>query len=577
MMPWVAVHLINGKMQPLERFPFVLGSSPDVDFQCLGEGVPEQAIWIQPKGKGIQVDFHAGQGSSTNCLLNGQAMVSGAILPPSTENLLQLGYNPILLIHVKDVETWMHQNSPPQFSLRSPSGAQYGPCSSQELNAQLEAIGSDWSNSIIHLEGSQVAIPMEIWKTGAELFQVHPTWSAQDHAHASTDEYTCPFCWESFDAPQVKAIAVHEDLRGDRLLGPDAMLRFSPTRFGPAGQPEDASGEPCSDRACPHCHQKLLPNFLEIPSKIISLVGSARSGKSYLLAILALFLPDFLAGKLNIRWEDHDPEGNILLNDLKNRLLAASDPEVAAIAKTAVGGVTYMNVQRGGRSVSMPRPFSYQISRDSRNSLVSIFYDNAGEHFTPQVAADQNPGALHVSKASAIMFLYDPLGNPMIKQRLRGLGVEDPQINSDFSDYQSVILAEMKTRIAKMRNLGPDAQLDVPLAFLVGKHDAWGDIFDDPKAQPRPVVRDGKLDLEAIDENSWQARAFLNHFSPSVVQNAEALAPNIKFFPISAFGHTPIPTAKGFAPDPRRIKPRLVEAPILWILHQIRPDLVPIL
>jgi hypothetical protein len=175
------------------------------------------------------------------------------------------------------------------------------------------------------------------------------------------------------------------------------------------------------------------------------------------------------------------------------------------------------------------------------------------------------------------MFLYDPLGNPMIKQRLRGLGVEDPQINSDFSDYQSVILAEMKTRIAKMRNLGPDAQLDVPLAFLVGKHDAWGDIFDDPKAQPRPVVRDGKLDLEAIDENSWQARAFLNHFSPSVVQNAEALAPNIKFFPISAFGHTPIPTAKGFAPDPRRIKPRLVEAPILWILHQIRPDLVPIL
>ena len=143
MMPWVAVHLINGKMQPLERFPFVLGSSPDVDFQCLGEGVPEQAIWIQPKGKGIQFDFHAGQGSSTNCLLNGQAMVSGAILPPSTENLLLLGYNPILLIHVKDVDAWMHQNSPPQFSLRSPSGAQYGPCSSQELNAQLEAIGSD--------------------------------------------------------------------------------------------------------------------------------------------------------------------------------------------------------------------------------------------------------------------------------------------------------------------------------------------------------------------------------------------------------------------------------------------------
>ena len=90
-MAWLAVHLISGKLQPLERFPFVIGSSPDVDFQCPGEGVSAQAIWIQPKGKGIQVDFHNGQGSSTNCLLNGQPMVPGTILSPGTENLIQLG------------------------------------------------------------------------------------------------------------------------------------------------------------------------------------------------------------------------------------------------------------------------------------------------------------------------------------------------------------------------------------------------------------------------------------------------------------------------------------------------------
>lgn len=577
-MSWVACHLVTGKSQLLERFPFILGSSPDVDFYCPGEGLLGKAIWLQAKGKGIQIDINSNQGLPDRCFLNGQILRPETVLSPATEYLFQLGYNPIFIVHSKDAQAWLSQTPPIQLSLQSPHGTQVGPWTSEELNQQLSSLGPEWAQATVRLEGTQIRIPLEEWRMGAELFQEKSAWSGPDRGSGSEGgEYTCPFCWESFDATQVKAIAVHEDLRGDRLLGPDAMMRFSPTHWGPTSQPEDASGEPCPDYACPHCHQRLFQNFLQIPPKIISLVGSARSGKSYLLAILAHILPDLLAGKLNIRWEDNDPEGNILLNDLKNRLFTASDPELAAIAKTAVGGVTYMSVHRGGRVVSMPRPFSYKISRNSRDSEVSIFYDNAGEHFTPQVAADQNPGALHVSKASAIMFLYDPLGNPMIRQRLRGLGVEDPQINSDFSDYQSVILAEMKTRIAKIRNLGPDAQLDVPLAFLVGKHDAWGGIFDDPKAQPRPVVRDGKLDLEAIDENSWQARVFLNHFCPSVVQNAEALAPKIKYFPISAFGHTPVPTAKGFAPDPQRIKPRLVEAPILWILHQIRRDLVPIL
>ena len=555
-----------------------MGSSPDVDFYCPGEGVPDQAIWIQSKGKGIQVDIHPNQGLPARCFLNGQILRPGTVLTPGTENLLQLGYNPIFLFYSKETEEWINQTPPFQLSLLSSQGQQAGPWNSEEFNRQLNELGPEWAQATVQLEGTQIRIPLSEWRMGAELFQEKPAWSGPDRdSGVGSGEYTCPYCWESFDAPQVKAIAVHEDLRGDRLLGPDAMLRFPPTKFGPSGQPEDASGTACPDRACPHCHQRLPPKFLEISSKIFSLVGSARSGKSYLLAVLALYLPDFLAENLKIRWEDHDPEGNILLNDLKNRLLAAGDPEVAAIAKTAVGGVTYMNVQLGGRAVSMPRPFSYQISRESRESLVGVFYDNAGEHFTPQVSSDQNPGALHVSKAAGIMFLYDPLGNPVIKERLRDLGVEDPQIDSDFADYQAVILAEMKTRIARMRNLGPDAQLGVPLAFLVGKHDAWADIFEDPSTQPRAVVREGKFDLEAVEENSWQARTFLNHFCPSVVQNAEALAPNIKYFPISAFGHTPVPTAKGFAPDPRRIKPRLVEAPILWLLHQIRPELVPVI
>jgi hypothetical protein len=355
------------------------------------------------------------------------------------------------------------------------------------------------------------------------------------------------------------------------------MRRFLPRHFDEQGFPTDEMGCTCRDLACPYCRHQLPLDLFRLPFHIVSLVGIQRSGKSYYLAILARILSQIMAREFAVRWEDLDPTGNIPLNDLRNRLFAAADAEGAALEKTALGGVMYTEVHRAGRVVAMPRPFTYRVTHPSGPQAAFVFYDNAGEHFTPQVSSDQNPGAMHVSKAAGIMFLYDPLGNPVIKERLRDLGVEDPQIDSDFADYQAVILAEMKTRIARMRNLGPDAQLDVPLAFLVGKHDAWADIFEDPSTQPRAVVREGKFDLEAVEENSWQARTFLNHFCPSVVQNAEALAPNIKYFPISAFGHTPVPTAKGFAPDPRRIKPRLVEAPILWLLHQIRPELVPVI
>ena len=154
---------------------------------------------------------------------------------------------------------------------------------------------------------------------------------------------------------------------------------------------------------------------------------------------------------------------------------------------------------------------------------------------------------------------------------------EDPQLYGiAYPDNQAVILAEMKVRIGRIKNLSSDESLNVPFAFIIGKYDAWKDIYKDNVPTPLPVVRNGKLDLEAIEQNSWQARFFLEQFCPAVVKNAEALAPNIKFFPASSFGHAPSQTSKGFAPDPQRIRPILIEAPILWILRQLRPDLVPV-
>ena len=84
-------------------------------------------------------------------------------------------------------------------------------------------------------------------------------------------EFTCPTCWLKFDRADVLSIAVHEDLRGDRKLGEDAMLRFVPTEFNSKGQAMDAMGLPTTDVACPHCHRKLPPGFMDVTHHIFLL------------------------------------------------------------------------------------------------------------------------------------------------------------------------------------------------------------------------------------------------------------------------------------------------------------------
>jgi hypothetical protein len=49
----------------------------------------------------------------------------------------------------------------------------------------------------------------------------------------------------------------------------------------------------------------------------------------------------------------------------------------------------------------------------------------------------------------------------------------------------------------------------------------------------------------------------------------------VLFFPVSSFGHAPVKVGSvDYVPDPRRLKPFMVEVPILWILSRIAPELV---
>jgi len=396
-------------------------------------------------------------------------------------------------------------------------------------------------------------------------------------AEQNKGAHLCPVCWTRFDAGDALSVAVHEDLRGDPILGADARLRFHPTRFNDQGLALDPMGLACTDLACPHCRRQLPPGYLEMPHRILSVIGAPSAGKSYYLAVLTHVLQDRLPGDFGLAFKDGDPSGNMLLNQMRNTLFSAATPEDALLGKTALEGATYEKLPRLGRMVSLPRPFIYALARPGahREETSIVLYDNAGEHFEPGIDIHDSPGAMHVANSAGLLFLFDPTANARFKAKL--VGVDDPQLSlKGRVDQQDSILAEMETRIKRVLGLAPGQRIATPLAFVVGKSDTWQFLLSSPL---EPVLHEGQFDLAAVRRNSDRVRAVLASLCPGLVATAESLASEICYFAVTSFGHQPTVIAAGpnkgrIAPDPQRLAPAHVEEPVYWLLHRASPDLL---
>jgi hypothetical protein len=332
---------------------------------------------------------------------------------------------------------------------------------------------------------------------------------------------------------------------------------------------------PSSEIACPHCRRKLPPSFLGMPHHIISLVGDHKAGKSYFLSVLTKVLPATLFREFGIVFQDSDPTGNAPVNDMRKALFGAQSPAQAKLAKTQMEGAMYERLPRQGRMVALPRPFVYTLAAEdkTRERCALIFYDNAGEHFQPGRSIVEHPGAQHVASAAGIMYLFDPFNSPEFRRNIRDS--KDPQLEAPVVDQQDIILAEMRARIQMIRNLRSGETIQTPVAFIVGKSDAWPHLLNGKPLQN--PLRDGKIDMAIIEENSGIVRALLYQHCPAVVANAEALSSNVVLFAASSFGHTPLKIKVGvedaYVPDPAKLQPVFVEVPLLWILSQICPAL----
>lgn len=395
-------------------------------------------------------------------------------------------------------------------------------------------------------------------------------------------EFTCPYCWFHFDRGDVMHVAVHKSLQGDNLLGEEHMLRFLASSFNDKGQALDAMGSPCTDMACPHCHRKLPPGFLDLKPKILSIVGAPASGKSYYLSVLVKVLENMLPQVFGTAFYDADPAENRQLTQMKNRLFSGSTAAEAQLSKTALEGDMYVEVSRLGRKVRMPKPFIFTVSpaSDADRATSIVFYDNAGEHFEPGANKADSPGAQHIAAAEGIFFLFDPTYNLEFRKILRGKS-KDPQIDDRRFDQQNTLLAEMNSRVKGLLGIDFREKIQKPLAMLVGKCDVWQDLIG--QEHLRNAVVNGQLDIAVIKEVSDLIRSKLLEITPSIVANAESISDNVMYFPVSSFGCSPEllgidPETQHpiLSPDPNKISPVLVEIPILWILCQIDRKLIPL-
>jgi hypothetical protein len=505
-------------------------------------------------------------------------------LEPHHDYSLQVGGHFLLLRGSSNLNQWQENFDCQAWSLYDPQTQEsHGPFALEEVGAAARQHRiSPQTVASPHGAGMGFYVRQLLAALGETLPEpIPPPLPGSDHdagsAHAipsSHGAFTCPVCWLKFDTGDIMSVAVHDSLRGDPVLGADAPLRFHATQFNDRGHALDVFGLPCTENACPHCRRILPAGFIDVEHHIISIVGDQSAGKSYYLSVLVKLLPVALYRHFDVAFHDADPTGNAMLNDMKRALFSAQSPREARLVKTQLEGAMYERLPRFGRIVALPKPFIFYLhsKRDPSLRCSMIFYDNAGEHFQPGRDSADSPGAQHVASSSGILFLFDPFNNPEFRRRMSGHN--DPQLERPVLDQQDVILSELNVRVKKLLNLDVTTPLDRPLAVLVGKCDVWMQwLGEKPFADP---IRTGGLDLAVVQRNSDLVRALMLEIAPAVVANAEAVSRNVRYFPVSSFGHPPVKVESGdYVPDPRCLAPILVEAPVLWLLSQIKHGLVP--
>lgn len=390
-------------------------------------------------------------------------------------------------------------------------------------------------------------------------------------------------------------IATSAALAFDHRLPGGGMRRFLPSQFTFTGDALDPAGGICTETACPACHLK-VPRLLALRETFtVSIFGSPSSGKSYLLAAMTRMLNEGL-GAYRLSIDDVDAESNAIIHDYEKSLFDQPTPDSpVTLLKTDIAGDWYQNVVFEGTAKTLPKPFLYRIdplrshptySRARSRAQVLCIYDNAGEHFEPGSESEDSPVTRHMAKARGLIFVFDPTQEASFRNACRERS-SDPQWNDERRSRQHTLFSEAMSRVLRFRGLQPTDRIDTPLVVILPKFDAWSFLLGDGRL-PDPFrdlpLKDGSgsvrvFDNPAVRKVSAACRAMLaSHAGPMLTRIEERCDPaRTLFVPVSATGCGPAGQDEQgkYFHRAGEIRPIWAETPILALLHNAVPELVP--
>lgn len=382
----------------------------------------------------------------------------------------------------------------------------------------------------------------------------------------------CPFCWESFSGSDILSVASHPDLKGDSILGEEAMRRFKPTHYDRQGLPLDECGVLCRGTACPHCHSKLPPFFSELHPRVISLVGVRGAGKTYYLTTLFNEAARGFSRDFDASFRDIAPALNASLNRRRQQLFAATTPQQAYLEPTTVAPPYYNRIWKNGHFEDLPVPFLHGISRQGASCSV-LTYDNSWQGREQDASESAELAAGHIDIASAVFFLFDPTQATSFNRLLKR------ESGGGDAARQNFLLNDLEMKLRMRFNLAPPAKLPIPLAFIMCKKDVWQELLG---PEPLfPAIYHGRLMNSCIQANSKRLRQLLFSISPQLCLSAESLSDTVCYFAVSSFGKEPVAFSDAqtgelrYAPESGAIQPEHVWDPLLWALSLLEPNLLP--
>ena len=375
-----------------------------------------------------------------------------------------------------------------------------------------------------------------------------------------------------------------ESLSEPFLADVDEKLRFLPSRFSIGGLALDEHGVQCHDLACPACHLLIPRDLLEVPSYLLSVVGTPSSGKSYFLASMVATLRDKLV-ELGVDFKDSDGRLNEVIRDYEKKQFFSSDPDTpVALEKTEEQGKLYHEIiYSEDNIVTLPAPFFFTLNKlgssnystDVSSSIVMTLYDNAGESFDVGKDNENFKVTRHLAKSDAIMFLYDPTQERSFRLECQRVS-NDPQIRDEGlsrDERQELTLSHMIDTTRRHAGLGRTAKCGRPIIVVVTKADIWKPILVGKQDFPNVIELnpDGQpeVNLGLIRKVSDATRNLLQKHARNVPALAESFSDDVTYIPVSATGTSPQlddQNANSLKIRPRDISPEWVEVPLLYAL-----------